>query len=140
VSVTPVRDVIAHPGWHQPTAVARELAARRHLHPVDVPWLGPDVDAALVVAPVGLRTHRAPTTPVVVLTRSAAAGRGASVVCGVQDDDDAACVAIAGALAEGFGLALILVHVVPSIAIARPAFAAPSGIPAPSPAGRWMTA
>ena len=136
MSVSPVRDVIAHPEWHPPsTVLARELAARLHLRPVDVPWLGPGVDAALGVAPVAVRAYRAPTTPVVVLTRAAAArGRrrpGVSIVCGLQDDDDAACVAIADALAGGLGLPLILVHVVPSVALAPLALAASSGMPAP---------
>jgi nucleotide-binding universal stress UspA family protein len=130
-----MRDVIAHPGWHAPaTAFARDLAARLQLRPVDLAWPGFSVDAALAVAPVALRSHRAPTNPVVVLTRPAAAmaaRHGASVVCGVQDDDDAACVAIAGALAEGLGLPLILVHVVPSVALATLAFAAASGMSAP---------
>jgi nucleotide-binding universal stress UspA family protein len=136
-----MHDVIAYPGWHiSATAFARDLAARLHLRPVDLPWLGPSLDAALAVAPVALRSSRAPTTPVVVLTRLAAATpqlQGASVVCGVQDDDDAACVAIAGALAKGLGLPLILVHVVPSLALARLASCAPTGI-TPLIAGRTL--
>ena len=36
---------------------------------------------------------------------------GSSIVCAVQDDADAACATIAGALAERLELALILVHV-----------------------------
>jgi len=130
-----MRDVIAYPGWHAPaTVVARDLAARLRLHPVDLPWPGPSVEAALAVAPVALRTYRAPTTPVVVVTRPAAATpqrHNASVVCGVRDDDDAACVAIAGALAEGLDLPLILVHVVPSLALAPLALGGPAGITAP---------
>jgi len=129
-----MRDVIAHPGWHAPaTALARDLAASLHLRPVDLPWPGPSVDAALAIAPVGLRSYRAPTTPVVVVTRRAAAMRlrhGAGVVCGVQDDDDAACGAIAGALAEGLGLPLILVHVLPPVALAPLAFGALTAVTA----------
>jgi nucleotide-binding universal stress UspA family protein len=130
-----MRDVIAYPGWHvSASAFARDLAAHLQLRSVDLPWLGPTVDAALAVAPVGLRSSRAATTPVVVLTRRAATAtpqHAASVVCGVQDDDDAACVAIAGALAEGLGLPLILVHVVTSVAIPPLAFGAQSETIAP---------
>jgi hypothetical protein len=129
-----MRDVIAHPGWHAPaTALAHELAGRLHLRPVDLPWPGPSVDAALAVAPVALRSYSAPTTPVVVIPRRAAAMRrrhGCNVVCGVQDDDDAACVAIAGALADALGLPLILVHVMPSVAPAPVALGAPIGLTA----------
>jgi membrane protein implicated in regulation of membrane protease activity/nucleotide-binding universal stress UspA family protein len=109
--------------------LARELASRLRLRPLECRGRVPSVDAALAVAPVALRSYLAPTTPVVVLPRRAAAIRrhhGANVVCGVQDDNDAACVAIAGALADGLGLPLILVHVIPSVALAPVAFGAPA--------------
>jgi nucleotide-binding universal stress UspA family protein len=135
-----MRDVIAHPGWHAPaSALARELAGRLHLRPVDMPWSGPSVDAALAVAPVALRSYLAPTTPVVVLPRRAAVIRrshGANIVCGLQDDDDAACVAIAGALADGLGLPLILVHVMASVALAPVALGAPTAVAAAIAADR----
>ena len=112
-----MRDAIAHPvSDFAATAVARELAARLDLRRLELPRprAAASLDAALAVAPVGLRLYRAPPIPVVVLTPAAAASpplRGSSVVCGVDDDADAAGVAIAGALAERLGFLLVLVHV-----------------------------
>jgi nucleotide-binding universal stress UspA family protein len=111
-------DAIAHPARDcAAAALARELAGRLNLHRLELPRPhAASLDAALAVAPVGLRLYRAPRLPVVVLTPAAAASpplRGSCVVCGVQDDADAACVAIAGALANGLGLPLVLVHVEP---------------------------
>jgi nucleotide-binding universal stress UspA family protein len=112
-----IRDAIAHPATDfAAAAVARELAARLDLRRLELPLSAASLDAALAVAPVGLGLYRAPQIPVVVLTPKAAASqplRGSSIVCGVQDDPDAACVAIAGALAKRLGLRLVLVHVDP---------------------------
>lgn len=131
-----MRDALAHPGWHSPTtAFARGLASRLGLRALELPWPGYEIDAALAVAPVGLRSHRTPSTPVVVVNRHCpqpTQPRGTSILCGVQDDDDPACAAIAGALADSLRLQLILVHVVPSIAQAPLAFGAASGAIVPS--------
>jgi nucleotide-binding universal stress UspA family protein len=112
-----MRDAIAHPATDRAAAaLARELAGRMNLRRLELPRPRADasLEAALAVAPVGLRLHHAPRIPVVVLTPAAAGRhqlRGSTIVCGVQDDADAACVAIAGVLAEWLELALILVHV-----------------------------
>jgi nucleotide-binding universal stress UspA family protein len=114
-----MRDVIVHPATDSAaTALAIELAARLDLRRLELPRprAAASLHAALAVAPVGLALYRAPRIPLVVLTPVAAASpplAGSSVVCGVQDDADAACVAIAGALATTLGLALVLVHVGP---------------------------
>jgi nucleotide-binding universal stress UspA family protein len=112
-----MHDAIAHPASDlAAAAVARELAARLNLRRLELPLPGAtaSLDAALAVAPVGLALYRALRVPVVMLTPVAAASpplRGSSVVCGVQDDADAACVAIAGAVAKRLRLPLKLVHV-----------------------------
>src|SRR5687768_3369515 len=109
-----MRDAIAHPAADRAAAaLASELAGRMNLRRLELPrpratasW-----DAALAVAPVGLRLYRAPRIPVVVLTPAAASSpplRGSTIVCGVQDDADAVCVAIAGVLADRLELTLIL--------------------------------
>ena len=114
-----MRDAIAHPARDcAAAAVGRELAGRLNLRRLQLPrpHAAASLDAALAVAPVGLRLYRGPRIPVVVLTPVAAALpplRGSSVVCGVQDAADATCVAIAGALANGLRLPLVLVHVEP---------------------------
>jgi hypothetical protein len=109
-------DAIAHPAADfAATALAKELAARLDLRRVELPRATASLDAALAVAPAGLGLYRAPRIPVVVLTRAAAALpplRGSSLICGVQDDRDATCVAIADALARKLELPLTLVHVV----------------------------
>jgi nucleotide-binding universal stress UspA family protein len=111
-----MRDALVHPASDlRATTLACELAARLDLRPVSLPRPGgAPLDAALAVAPVGLRLYRTSRAPVVVLTPAAATVprlQGTSLICGVQDDDDAACTAIAGALAERLGLSLMLVHV-----------------------------
>jgi nucleotide-binding universal stress UspA family protein len=130
-----MRDALAYPAWHAPTTgFARALASRLDLRPVELPWPGFGLDAALAVAPAALRSFRAPTTPVVVLNGRTATTRppgGGTVVCGVHQDDDAACAAIAGALADALGLHLILVHAVRSTVPAWHAFAALSGMAFP---------
>jgi len=114
-----MRDAIAHPATDSAAAaLARELATRLDLRRLELPRprAAASPDAALAVAPVGLELYRAPRIPLVVLTPVAAASSplaGSSVVCGVQDDADAACVAIAGALATTLDLPLVLVHVEP---------------------------
>jgi nucleotide-binding universal stress UspA family protein len=133
-----MRDALAHPAWHvRTTRFARALASHLDLRPVELPWPGFGLDAALAVAPAALRSYRAPTTPVVVLNGRSATTQppgGSSVICGVHDDD-AACAAIAGALADALGLQLILVHAVRSFAPASHAFAALSGMTFPLRAG-----
>jgi nucleotide-binding universal stress UspA family protein len=112
-----MHDAVAHPASDlAAAAVAGELAARLDLRRLELPLTAASLDAALAVAPVGLMLYRALRVPVVVLTPVAAASpplRGSSVVCGVQDDADAACVAIAAAVAKGLRLPLKLVHVQP---------------------------
>jgi nucleotide-binding universal stress UspA family protein len=107
---------IVHPATDlAAAALARELAARLDLRSVELSGATASLDAALAIAPAGLGLYRAPRIPVVVLTRAAAALpplRGSSLVCGVQDDADAACVAIADALASKLELPLTIVHVV----------------------------
>jgi nucleotide-binding universal stress UspA family protein len=108
-------DAIVHPAADlAAAALARELAARLDLRRLELPRAAASLDAALAVAPARLGLYRAPRIPVVVLTRAAAALpplRGSSLVCGVQDDADAASVAIADALARKLQLPLLLVHV-----------------------------
>lgn len=133
-----MRDALAYPAWHAPTIrFARTLACWLDLRPLELPWPGCTVDAALAVAPAALKAHRAPAMPVIVLNRRSADSTlpcGASVVCGVQDDDDPACAAIAGALAHALGLRLILVHAAPYHPPAVPALAGLSGMTVPVPA------
>jgi nucleotide-binding universal stress UspA family protein len=115
-----MRDAIAHPATDLAAAAfARELAGRLDLRRLELPRprAAASLDAALAVAPVGLALYRAPRIPLLVLTPMAAASpplAGSRVVCGVQDDADAACVAIAGALATTLGLPLVLVHAEPT--------------------------
>jgi nucleotide-binding universal stress UspA family protein len=130
-----MRDALLHPAWHAPTtAFARGLASRLDLRPVELLWPGCTIDAALAVVPAALRSYRAPPIPLVVLNRRTATTEppvGGSVVCGVHDDDDAGCAAIAGALADALGLHLVLVHAMRSITPGSYAFAALSGMTFP---------
>ena len=65
-----MRDALAHPAWHAPTSrFARTLARRLDLRALELPWPGYPLDAALAVAPAGLKGHRAPAMPVIVLNR-----------------------------------------------------------------------
>ena len=81
-----MRDAVVHPAWHAPSSgFARTLACRLDLRPVELPWPGCTVDAALAVAPAALKAHREPAMPIIVLNRRCAQRTmpscGASVVC-----------------------------------------------------------
>lgn len=119
-------DTVVHPPGHEPcAALARDLSRPLGLRPQPLSYVSAP-DAALVVAPPADR-RRAAGAPVLVVPRRARHRprlEGASVVCGVQDVDDAPAAAIAGAMAEGLGVRLLLTHVVAPVAIAVPGPAA----------------
>ena len=120
----PMPDTVAHFRGHVGSAsfadaLARRLDLRRSALPD-----GGLADAAIAVAPTGHRRHRAPTLPIVILTRSAAARpplQGRSIVCAVRDESDAPATAIAAAVADGLGLPLLLMHVLAQLPEAVPA-------------------
>jgi nucleotide-binding universal stress UspA family protein len=116
-------DSVAHLRGHAGSAVFADALARRlELRRVALPG-GGLADAAIAVAPTGHHRHRAPTLPIVILTRSAAARpplQGRSIVCAVRDESDAPAAAIAAAVADGLGLPLLLMHVLAQLPEAFP--------------------